>query len=66
MLAWLKKECALSRGNNGTVASAEPLPFAVGGTMGKGRILVVADHSIFINGMMLPSDLRERKHAIRL
>ena len=30
--------------------------FAVGGTVGKGRVLVLADHSIFINRMMLPSD----------
>jgi hypothetical protein len=30
--------------------------FAVGGNRGKGRILVLADHSIFINQMMLPGD----------
>jgi hypothetical protein len=30
--------------------------FAVGGTRGDGRILVLADHSIFINQMMLPTD----------
>lgn len=30
--------------------------FAVGGTVGKGRVLVVADHSLFINRMMLPRD----------
>jgi hypothetical protein len=35
-----------------------PLPplFAVGGTLGKGRVVVLADHSIFINRMMLPRD----------
>jgi hypothetical protein len=33
----------------------EPL-FAVGGTVSDGRILVLADHSIFINQMMLPAD----------
>jgi hypothetical protein len=32
------------------------LLFAVGGEVGKGRILVLADHSIFINQMMLPED----------
>jgi hypothetical protein len=30
--------------------------FAVGGAVGDGRILVLADHSIFINQMMLPAD----------
>ncbi len=30
--------------------------FAVGGTVGKGRVLVLADHSIFINRMILPHD----------
>jgi hypothetical protein len=30
--------------------------FAVGGNRGDGRILVLADHSIFINQMMLPGD----------
>jgi hypothetical protein len=33
----------------------EPL-FAVGGTLGQGRVLVLADHSIFINRMILPRD----------
>jgi hypothetical protein len=32
------------------------LPFAAGGTYGKGRVLVLADHSVFINDMMLQSD----------
>lgn len=30
--------------------------FLVGGEVGKGRVLVLADHSIFINEMMLPTD----------
>ncbi|HJT77255.1 MAG TPA: DUF4350 domain-containing protein, partial [Gemmataceae bacterium] len=30
--------------------------FAVGGTVGPGRLLVLADHSIFINAMMLQPD----------
>ncbi len=30
--------------------------FAVGGAVGKGRALVLADHSLFINRMILPSD----------
>jgi hypothetical protein len=32
--------------------------FAVGGTLGKGRVLVLADHSVFINRMILPRDNR--------
>jgi hypothetical protein len=32
------------------------LPFAVGGERGDGKVLVLADHSIFINEMMLPTD----------
>jgi hypothetical protein len=32
------------------------LPFAVGGERGPGKVLVLADHSIFINEMMLPQD----------
>jgi hypothetical protein len=30
--------------------------FAVGGSVGDGRVLVLADHSIFINQMMIPTD----------
>jgi hypothetical protein len=33
-----------------------PLPFAAGGRRGKGRILVLADHSVFINNMLFPLD----------
>jgi hypothetical protein len=33
-----------------------PPLFAVGGERGEGRVLVLADHSIFINEMMLPTD----------
>jgi hypothetical protein len=36
---------------------ADPGPlFAVGGRRGEGRLLVLADHSLFINEMMLPGD----------
>jgi hypothetical protein len=31
-------------------------PFAVGGEIGKGRVLVLSDHSVFINAMMIPTD----------
>jgi hypothetical protein len=30
--------------------------FMVGGELGKGKVLVLADHSVFINEMMLPKD----------
>jgi hypothetical protein len=33
-----------------------PPLFAVGGSAGEGRVLFLADHSIFINEMMLPTD----------
>jgi hypothetical protein len=39
------------------LAFPDPLLFAVGGTVnGDGRVLLLADHSIFINEMMLPTD----------
>jgi hypothetical protein len=34
----------------------ERLPFAAGGTLGNGRLLVLSDHSVFINDMLLRSD----------
>ncbi|HWG44969.1 MAG TPA: hypothetical protein VN688_19525 [Gemmataceae bacterium] len=43
------------RPDNQPEASPRPL-FAVGGTMGEGRVLVLADHSVFINRMILPRD----------
>jgi hypothetical protein len=53
-LARLPEECRDVRSNR-IVDEKGPL-FAVGGTVGKGRVLVLADHSIFINRMMLPRD----------
>jgi hypothetical protein len=38
----------------GFVRALEQTLFAVGGSVGGGRVLVLADHSIFINEMMLP------------
>jgi hypothetical protein len=38
-------------------ASNAILPFAVGGTWGQGRILVLSDHSVFINEMMWQRDI---------
>jgi hypothetical protein len=36
--------------------SSVPLPFAVAGKVGKGRLVVLADHSIFIDSMLYPKD----------
>lgn len=52
VLAWLRVDASLF-----TLQVPGLLPFAVGGSLGKGRVLVIADHSIFINGMMLPRSL---------
>jgi len=41
----------------------DPMLFAVGGTVGKGRVLVLADHSIFINRMMLPRETNNLEFA---
>ncbi len=37
--------------------------FAVGGNVGEGRVLVLADHSVFINEMMLPDDINNLEFA---
>jgi hypothetical protein len=52
-LASLPNECALE--GTGELLSRAPL-FAVGEDVMNGRVLVLADHSIFINEMMLPED----------
>ncbi len=63
-LARLPKICQVERNlptlrmrsdDDALVDANGPL-FAVGGTVGKGRVLVLADHSIFINRMILPHD----------
>jgi hypothetical protein len=36
--------------------SRDPLPFAATGEIGNGRILVLSDHSVFINGMLWQND----------
>ncbi len=50
LLASLPPECTDGLGNFG------PWDFAVGGGLGNGRVLIMADHSVLINGMMLQSD----------
>jgi hypothetical protein len=56
-LARLPAECqdASSHPNRPVRDKMGPL-FAVGGSVGKGRVLVLADHSIFINRMILPRE----------
>jgi hypothetical protein len=34
----------------------DPLPFAAGAEIGRGRLLVLSDHSVFINGMLWQTD----------
>lgn len=55
-LAELPNECEIERRMMFRPASQEHLLFAVGGSVGKGRVLVLADHSVFINRMVLPRD----------
>ncbi len=54
-LAQLPKD-TISEDDPSDNSVAEESLFAVGGTRGKGRVLVLADHSIFINRMLLPRD----------
>jgi hypothetical protein len=60
VLAQLPQRCYWMPRRGGTripFGDAAPL-FAVGGPKGEGRIMVLADHSLFINDMMIPYDLR--------
>jgi hypothetical protein len=52
LLATLPQTC---RDEQGT-APPHAWAFAVGGTLGAGRVLLMADHSVFINQMMLQTD----------
>jgi hypothetical protein len=55
-LAFLPHGCEVQEPNGRWERSLLPPPFAVGGTVGDGRLLVLADHSLFINDMMLQED----------
>ncbi|HVS37063.1 MAG TPA: hypothetical protein VMS17_15995 [Gemmataceae bacterium] len=54
-LGFLPAQC---RPEGAGIASPDPLPFGVGGDVGGqgGRILLLADHSIFINEMIMQTD----------
>jgi hypothetical protein len=56
VLANLPRFCDFTDPYGGWRFDPFPLPFAVGGTVGRGRLLVLADHSLFINDMMLQDD----------
>jgi hypothetical protein len=62
-LAYLPRNCFFEDGSAWKKAPEQPL-FAVGGDLGQGRVLVLADHSIFINQMMLPNDNKNVEFAI--
>ncbi len=54
-LAFLPDGCRIENGPPVPPDGTRPL-FAVGGEIGKGKILVMADHSVFINSVMAPMD----------
>jgi hypothetical protein len=68
VLATLPKRCAILHRNRQPVRRVEALPFAVGRTIGNegGRLLVLADHSVFINLMMQHADNGNFDFAIRV
>lgn len=53
ILGVLSEHCVFENGGSPRV---RPPPLLAGGDVGAGRLLIVADHSIFINEMMLPAD----------
>jgi hypothetical protein len=55
-LAKLPKWCQDEKNKERHFVDEKGPLFAVGGTVGKGRVVVLADHSIFINRMVLPRD----------
>jgi hypothetical protein len=54
----LKTLAVFGRGSwiEGPVPFLANYPFAAGGEIGNGRVLVLSDHSVFINAMMIPTD----------
>jgi hypothetical protein len=54
LLALFPDDCRLS--SSSPLDFALVLPFAMGGELGDGRVLILADHSVFINDMMLQPD----------
>lgn len=57
-LAVLEDSCRLKpQSETSREAKPDRFLFAVGGNLGKGSLLVLADHSVFINDMLLQPDL---------
>jgi hypothetical protein len=67
-LAFLSNDCNFKAAGEGAL-TFKPSPvgglFAVGGPFGKGKFLILADHSIFINNMMQLDDDSNMEFAIR-
>jgi hypothetical protein len=66
--AFLPQGCSFETAGR-ALAADELMPnqplFAVGGNVGRGRLLVLADHSVFINQMMLPRDTGNVEFAFK-
>lgn len=62
-LATLPPGCVLDTPHGLMPAEQEMPLFAVGGELGDGQVLVLADHSLFINEMMLPGDTNNVEFA---
>ena len=58
VLARFPRECRIDATRNATLLPRfnAARAFAVGGVVGKGRLLVLSDHSVFINDMMMQPD----------
>jgi hypothetical protein len=59
ILATFSDRCWVNLGRNpseGMVKLRQPAVFAAAGSIGKGRAIVLSDHSVFINEMMFPTD----------
>lgn len=55
-LAELDSINRIERGSGSSVGAMRDVLFAVGGPVGQGRVLLLADHSVFINEMMAQTD----------
>lgn len=55
-LAYLPANCLEETAQGGTATTWPQETFAIGGDVGKGAVLVLADHSVFSNEMMAPYD----------
>ncbi|MBY0230137.1 MAG: hypothetical protein K2W96_12720, partial [Gemmataceae bacterium] len=64
IVAWLPAGCVMEARRGGIVAILDnPQPFAAISEPGAGRVLAMADHSVFINEMMHPTDTKNIEFA---